>query len=146
MKVFILLCFVFLALSGFSTAPRKALQNPPFPLQCVNKDMDPETDKPEFKGKLHKELRQRVLDQLKQNTRRSDGIVFIEGRQPGNFFVEQKQIVHFTYFSGVFVEGYQMVVNVSNGESILFAPVYTENDRVWSYAHIPTLQEIRHMV
>lgn len=146
MKVIIffsILLFVFSALHGSST---QILQNPPFPIQCVNKDMDVETTTPEFKEKLHKELRQRVLNQIKQSTRNQNGIVFIEGRQPGNFFVEQKQVVHFTYLAGIFIEGYQMIVNVSNGETILFAPVYTEYDRVWSYAHIPTLQEIRHMV
>eukprot|EP01080_Neovahlkampfia_damariscottae_P003280 gene3280-5722_t len=109
-------------------------------ISCINKEMDPETNTDKFRAEMAKELRAKTIKALNKPR----GIIYIAGTEE-ELSLERKvkQNPFFIYLTQVFRPKFQLVINIENGESFLFAPHMPERARVWDYFDPPTLSQMK---
>eukprot|EP01080_Neovahlkampfia_damariscottae_P002008 gene2008-1515_t len=104
--------------------------------KCTTK-IDPVTQTEKFHRDMHKELRDRLVEQFPEKK----GILFVEGAKSD----VERQNRQFLYLSGVFhqVYGHYIVIDLETKKSILFSPELEEYEAIWHLISIPTKKELK---
>lgn len=107
--------------------------------KCPVQDMDPETNTHKFKTEMHREIRQKVV----QNFKEKKGLLFVSGVK-GDFLRQNRQ---FLYLTGVFyqVYGHYITIDLETGISTLFSPKLPPFELIWHLEKLPTRDELRDM-
>lgn len=94
----------------------------------------------EYQAKMHQEIRANFVTELRKNsTLANAALIYMRGVQQE----EQRQERNFLYLSGVFWYGYDLIVDVATGKTILLAPHIPQREAIWNLPYIPTLEQVK---